>query len=94
MDRIRFSDPESRKLLALLRFSGMSQSKVSSVLRVNKMLISIEESEPRYKETVSELVAKLAKQELPEAFWHLFEETEEDNDEPAIHRIQRRLSEQ
>ena len=80
-------------MLALLRMSGRSQYQVSQIIGTTKQNISLEEGEPRYKETVRELVAKLAKEELPEAFWHLFQGAEEeDNEEPAIDCIQRRLA--
>ena len=76
----------------LLRMSGRSQYQVSQIMGTTKQNISLEEGEPRYHETVRELTAQLAKEELPEAFWYLFEGAEEDNEETAIDRIQRRLS--
>ena len=94
-NRIKFDDKETRTLLALLRMSGMGQYQVSQIIGTTVQNISHEEGEPRYRETVRELVVKLAKEVLDEDFLHLFEGTDNDSDdgEPAINHIKRGLSE-
>ena len=93
-DRIKFDDKDTRTLLALLRMSGRSQYQAGQVLGTTKQNISIEEGEPRYQETVRNLTAKLAKEELPEEFLLLFEgadDSDSDEEEPAIDKIARSL---